>query len=94
MNETTTYGTVTDYATGEAIRPATAAEWQQSADAARRNPFTGTFTGEDGTAVYVDGGPESPYTVLVGDTYETPGDAAQYAADEAAAFGVLGADEA
>ena len=32
-------------------------------------------------------------TVLVGDTYETPEDAAQYAADEADALRMLGADD-
>jgi len=33
---------------------------------------------------------ENRRTVLVGDTYETPEDAARYAADEAAALEVLG----
>ena len=36
---------------------------------------------------------EERRTVLVGDTYETPEDAAQYAADETEALKVLGADD-
>jgi len=46
--------TLTDYLTGEPIRPATREEWQRSADAARTGDRTGAFT-LDGRAVFVTG---------------------------------------
>lgn len=46
--------TLTDYLTGEPIRPATREEWQRSADAARTGDGTGAFT-LDGRAVFVAG---------------------------------------
>lgn len=45
--------TLTDYLTGEPIRPATREEWRRSTDAERTNG-TGAFT-LDGRAVFVDG---------------------------------------
>lgn len=75
------HGILTDYATGKQIRPATAGEWHQSVNA-------GAFE-LNGRTVVVEGGPEP---VMVGDTYETPEDAAQYAEDEAQALRTLGAD--
>jgi hypothetical protein len=51
----TDYGTVTDYATGEAIRPATATEHAQSLAAGE----VGAYRDLDGRAVFVAGGPES-----------------------------------
>jgi hypothetical protein len=53
MSETTDYGTLTDYVTGEQIRPATAAEHARSLAAGE----TGAFE-LDGRAVFVAGGPE------------------------------------
>lgn len=55
MTETTDYGTLTDYVTGEPIRPATADEHARSLAAGE----TGAFGDEDGRAVFVAGGPES-----------------------------------
>ena len=54
------WGTLTDYAKGTALRPATAAEWLASATAAQVGDGTGVFFA-DGTDldVYVDGGPDS-----------------------------------
>jgi hypothetical protein len=49
------HGTLTDYTTGEAIRPATAAEHAQSLAAGE----TGAYRDDDGRAVFVAGGPES-----------------------------------
>lgn len=59
----TDYGTVTDYATGEPIRPATRAEHARSLAAGE----TGAFRDDDDRVVYVDGGPEtaSTYTVEI-----------------------------
>jgi hypothetical protein len=54
------FGTLTDYDTGQPIRPATAAEWRGTAD--KLNSRTGdSYTGawsDDGSHFYVDGGPE------------------------------------
>lgn len=59
MNATTTaFGTLTDYTAGKPIRPATAAEWRQSAGATHSSPWNGVFD-LDGRAVRVDGGPEA-----------------------------------
>jgi hypothetical protein len=57
---TGTWGTLTDYAKGTAIRPATAQEWLASAVAAETGDGSGAFF-LDGTDldVYVDGGPDS-----------------------------------
>jgi hypothetical protein len=65
MTETSEYGTVTDYASGEPVRPATRREWQMTADViASGGPgsYTGAWPDMDGNgrAVYVDGGPETP----------------------------------
>jgi hypothetical protein len=46
--------TLTDYLTGEPIRPATREEWQRSTDAVRAGYATGTFD-LDGRAVFVAG---------------------------------------
>jgi hypothetical protein len=57
-----TYGTLTDYQTGESLRPATAAEWRRTADAVNDNLSPGSYTGGfdlDGRTVYVAGGPEA-----------------------------------
>lgn len=57
------FGTVTDYQTGQPIRPATAGEWRRTADTVNDNPgpgnYTGAWTDADGRTVYVDGGPEA-----------------------------------
>jgi hypothetical protein len=55
------WGTLTDYATGAAVRPATAQEWRRTADklASRQSDsYTGAWD-EDGQAVWVDGGPDA-----------------------------------
>jgi hypothetical protein len=61
VNATTAiFGTLTDYASGTAIRPATAAEWRKTAEAYHgggAGDYTGAFD-LDGRAVYVDGGPD------------------------------------
>lgn len=61
MTATTgTFGILTDYATGELIRPATGGEWRKTADAYHgggAGGYTGAFD-LDGRAVYVDGGPD------------------------------------
>lgn len=56
------YGTVTDYLTGEPVRPATGQEWRRTADKMASDDgdnYTGAWRGSDGRAVYVDGGPEA-----------------------------------
>jgi hypothetical protein len=53
MSETTDYGTLTDYRTGEPIRPATAAEHAQSLAAGEAGVFE-----LDGRSVFVAGGSE------------------------------------
>lgn len=63
MTTTTSFGTLTSYTTGTAIRPATAVEWRACAEA-----LTGTRPGHETGAyedqsdylgvVYVDGGPD------------------------------------
>lgn len=58
MTITTAFGTVTDYKTGDPVRPATAAEWRRTADAVASGQYTGAFA-LDGRAVFVDGGPEA-----------------------------------
>jgi hypothetical protein len=57
MNETKTYGTLTDYATGQPIRPATAGELKRTEDklaSGDSDAYTGAWTDEDGRAVFVD----------------------------------------
>ena len=55
------FGTLTDYVTGTAIRPATAQEWRKTADRLGDpgDGYTGAWQDEDGRAVYVDGGPDT-----------------------------------
>jgi hypothetical protein len=51
------YGTLTDYATGTAIRPATAEELARTEDklaSGDSDAYTGAFLDEDGRAVYVE----------------------------------------
>jgi hypothetical protein len=59
----TTYGTVTDYKTGSAIREATPAEWRKTADRLGQpgDGYTGTWEDpeKDGRVVYVSGGPDA-----------------------------------
>lgn len=60
------FGTLTDYVSGHAMRPATAEEWRRTADVmatGKPDSFTGAWTGSDGRAVYVDGGPDAEVTV-------------------------------
>jgi len=76
------FGMVTDYRTGWAVRPATAAEWRRTADKENSrdsDAYTGAWadTEEDGRTVYVSGGPDS---------YVSDGDIAALH-DEAAAAG-------
>jgi hypothetical protein len=59
------YGTVTDYKTGEPVRPATAAEWRRTADVVTSGisaGYAGAWEDADGRPVYVDGGPEPVVT--------------------------------
>jgi hypothetical protein len=52
-----THGTVTDYATGEQIRPATAEELARTEDklaSGDSDAYTGAWTDEDGRTVFVD----------------------------------------
>ena len=61
MTGSTEWGTLTDYVTGEPLRPATEAEWRKTADVlASGGPgsYPGAWDDEDGTTVWVDGGPE------------------------------------
>lgn len=55
MTQTSDYGTLTDYVTGEAIRPATRDEWLTSIRAGE----TGAYRDDDGRDLFVAGGPES-----------------------------------
>lgn len=58
-------GTVTDYSTGTAIRPATGEEWLRTATKLleeRPGSYTGAWDDSDGCAVYVDGGPDMDIT--------------------------------
>ena len=51
------HGTVTDYATGEAIRPATAEELKRTEDKLASedcDAHTGAWTDDDGRQVFVD----------------------------------------
>lgn len=51
------HGWLTDYTTGETIRPATAEELQHTIDkmtSGDTDAYTGAWTDEDGRAVYVD----------------------------------------
>jgi hypothetical protein len=60
---TANFGTVTDRITGEAIRPATGAEWRRTADLVNGTDAggeTGAWADTDGRAVWVSGGPD-PY---------------------------------
>jgi hypothetical protein len=55
------YGTLTDYTTGEAIRPATRDEWEMTIQSVRAGHDQGVWRDtdiNDGHPVYVDGGPE------------------------------------
>lgn len=83
---TGTFGTLTDYNSGLAIRPATAAEWRRTADLVNGSmpgSYTGAWEDENGRAVWVADGPE--ITVTENDILEleqeaaTAGDAAQAA---------------
>lgn len=61
----TSYGTVTDYSTGQQIRPATGAEWLRTATTLleeRPGSYTGAWDDSDGQAAYVDGGPDMDIT--------------------------------
>lgn len=61
--QTADYGTLTDYRTGEPIRPATRDEWQATADVLRSDApgrETGAWNTDTGRTVWVDGGPEMP----------------------------------
>ena len=61
------FGTVTRYATGAPVRSATAAEWRSTADLVNSEAaggYTGAWRDGDGSAVYVDGGPETAVTDL------------------------------
>jgi len=53
------HGTLTDYATGEQIRPATREEWERSTQAGE----TGAFK-LDGRTVFVEGGGEPDHMVV------------------------------
>ena len=65
--EAESWGMLTYYDSGQAIRPATREEWQRSIDV-RMSRQPGRYTGAwrfegsdlDGTVVYVDGGPDRP----------------------------------
>lgn len=51
------YGIITDYVTGEPIRPATAAEARRTEDklaSGESDAYTGAWADEDGRTVYVD----------------------------------------
>jgi len=57
MSETTTHGTVTDYTTGDAIRPATAEELARTEAklaSGDSDAYTGAWTDTDGRTVFVD----------------------------------------
>lgn len=58
MTTTTSFGTLTDHATGLAIRPATAAEWRFSAAEVACGNDTGAWELE-GRAVFTEGGPRA-----------------------------------
>jgi hypothetical protein len=89
---TGTWGTLTDYTKGTAIRPATAQEWLTSVVAAQTGGGTGAFF-LDGTDldVYVDGGPDSSVSDIDIDDLEQEahvhGDAAQAALCQSAREG-------
>lgn len=70
----TDYGTLTDYTTGEEIRPATREEHARSLAAGE----TGAFRDEDGRVVYVAGGPEVAASEPEVTTLTAPTDPAAY----------------
>ena len=57
QNPVPEHGTVYDYATGEAIRPATAEELKRTMDklnSGDTDAYTGTWTDDSGRTVFVD----------------------------------------
>jgi hypothetical protein len=56
-----TFGIVTDCKTGEAVRPAAAAEWRRTIDRLGQagDGYMGAWEDADGRAVYVAGGPSA-----------------------------------
>lgn len=89
---TGSWGTLTDYTKGTAIRPATAREWLASVVATQSDPGNGAFF-LDGTDldVYVDGGPDSSVSDIDIDDLEQEahahGDTAQAALCQSAREG-------
>lgn len=79
------FGIITDYATGQAIRPASPAEWRRTSDMITAGTVPGAYTGAfedwDGRTVYVEGGPEAE--VGEGDLRDLAAEAAGFG-DEAA----------
>lgn len=56
------FGTLTDYRTGNPIRPATSAQWLRTAEvinSRRPDAHAGAFLDGDGRSVWVDGGPDA-----------------------------------
>lgn len=100
MTTTTSFGTLTAYASGEAIRPATSSEWLRSALAVSGGQPQGTFEtsarelpGGFGT-VFVDGGPDATASrddiIALHDEAARAGDAEQVAICERALWGNSG----
>lgn len=52
----TMFGTLTDYRTGESLRPATREELLESLEAALHDGGIGAFEDDEGRVVYVEGG--------------------------------------
>ena len=50
------FGTLTDYRTGESLRPATREELLESLEAALHDGGIGAFQDDEGRVVYVEGG--------------------------------------
>jgi len=60
MTETSAYGTLTDYTTGQPLRPATRDEWEMTVKSLDAGEDAGIWRDQDIYLhpVYVDGGPD------------------------------------
>lgn len=66
----TYWGALTDYATGEVIRPATEDEWKRTRDmvlSGSAGGESGAWEDDDGRTVWVDGGPDLGWIARVGE---------------------------
>ncbi len=89
------FGTLTDYATGTPIRPATAQDWLATALAVAEGRPQGTWTDPDDETrtVFVEGGPDVEVTDTEIEALEAEAIAAGETARASLCFGALHRDE-